>query len=490
MKSHRDLLSTAVRTLLGASLLLSHSPAFAQSTSPQTSMQKAELEIDSLWNSVDPFHKLKLDIANLKLDLAKKTQNLDQEMVNIFRQTETQWRDLEKEELALVQKIEEKEKAQLAKLHNVLNHVHIANLPADKAIFLLKEKTTGEIVSIRMPNNCTDRYQINASLLVGHNTDGTPIIESLWVHYRPELEGDRQPILLLDENQHPVNDPALAKSIMTIRAGVTAWPEMDEIKPNECGSGLNGSIQKDKPNRLPSQASDDPWATNVVKKDPPPDNRRSGLNTAATSSKRSAAGASQEKISVVPQVKGHSSQGITGGRMWAHDCEDFIHPDGSYGPYGRAIILHINAQNDSHLFNDPPGDINRICPKYKTFNDDQKQNFWVWFAAAIAMEESSCNPEIKVKGTYGIATGLWQLDQGKTKNYCGGVCGSINALDGAKNVRCGLDMLNYYVGESINKGELVYWHNKFGQNYWQTMHPPQPGQRKTQQLVNTFQACK
>jgi len=52
----------------------------------------------------------------------------------------------------------------------------------------------------------------------------------------------------------------------------------------------------------------------------------------------------------------------------------------------------------------------KICPRFRQFNDDQKLNFWIWYVAALARTESDCglntyNP----KDPHGVSVGELQI---------------------------------------------------------------------------------
>lgn len=365
-------------------------------------------------------------------------------------------RDLTKEETDLLEEIQAKEEVIRKKFRKIISHVHLPNLLGEKSLYLLSDNTQGQIKQKRKPNPCTDRYQFQV-LLTLNDDKSTAVQELLWIHYRPDLDPKKQPIQLFDNSGRRVSDPQKATKIVTTKKGVTAWPTMEAVDPNSC-SGAN---------RNPSAMN----KSDSVEK-----------NNSGPQKRNIAAYDEGEKDGDLKSV-----QGISGGALWAHDCEDFIDSDGEYGKVGKALLANMDSKMMQFLYDGSNvGDIKALCPKYQDFNEDRKKNFWVWMAASIAMAESSCNPEIKAKGINGTAAGLFQLHLGKTQNYCGGICGSINALDGPKNAVCGMNMLDWYTVSEKNSSNLVYWKG----NYWQVLHPPQPGQRKVAKLLASFEACQ
>jgi hypothetical protein len=359
---------------------------------------------------------------------------------------EIRWQGLtpdEEVQLARLREVEEKAWAQLKAYGKIKDRFHLAKRPFDFPMTLLAK----DDVAVVLPGTFArsqfnaDRFVLRARFRLDNGLiKGIEYSENLWVHYRPGLSAARQTVQLLDASGNEVQvispagvvlkDLSVVKRIRILRDGVNAWPNMN-------GSGDNQSnLFSQKTDRLPAA-------------DP------------------------------------RSSQGIKGGQFWSTDCEDFIQPDGSYGPWGLYLYNHNTSANDKVLFDMPPGDIPGVCPNYPKFNEDQKRNFWIWYAAAIAQEESSCNPDVHVKGTYGIAAGLWQLDLGKTKNYCHGICGTINAYNASANVSCGLNMLDWYTGLDRDIDHNVFWKG----NYWQTMHEGQSGERRAVTLIKSLRAC-
>ncbi len=404
---------------------------------------------------------LEYDWRNFRLASEKRkelgkhlAQEIKLEEHKISESAHQHWADIKEADLEKLEQLAEIERAEWNKLKTygrMLARFHLAKRPFDFPVSLLAKGTEGRVIpqSFHLvshganPEGFTQdvRYMIQVQIdLIGDSS----YTEDLWLQYRPNLSRERQNIMLMDAagNELQIFDRAgqllpgkpasLIYKIKVLRNGLNAWG----------GNGQEFSSYRPlTQDRMPAAVT-------------------------------------------LPR----SAQGIVPGPKWSTDCEDFIDANGNYGPWGLYIYNHNTSNVDNVLFDGPPTDVpNLVCPKYSSFNEDTKRNFWVWFAAAIAMEESSCNPHIHTQGTYGTAAGLWQLDLGKTNIYCGGVCGrkSIDVYDGARNVSCGLDMLNWYSSQPVNSSHNVFWKG----NYWQTMHLGQPGQKKAAALIRSFGPC-
>lgn len=113
-------------------------------------------------------------------------------------------------------------------------------------------------------------------------------------------------------------------------------------------------------------------------------------------------------------LPGRASQGL---------CSQFIQPNGQLGDYGRRTLAAIQAV-------DPGGRCflgggiawsQHVCPGYRNFSPRERERFWVYAFAAIAHDESSCNPN--VSGDGGASDGLFQMEYSNWKRrYRGQEC--------------------------------------------------------------------
>jgi|GEM_PF-2386364 len=76
--------------------------------------------------------------------------------------------------------------------------------------------------------------------------------------------------------------------------------------------------------------------------------------------------------------------------------QQYIQEDGGLGKKGKILKHQFLGRGQSttmkHLFfrNQFPGMTENICPKFNSFTDDEKLNFWIWWVASIAFKESTC----------------------------------------------------------------------------------------------------
>ncbi len=136
------------------------------------------------------------------------------------------------------------------------------------------------------------------------------------------------------------------------------------------------------------------------------------------------------------------------------NCSLYMNESGEYNAYGRIIKDYIHEEvkkNGSSRFlsNDLVGmDVNpKVCPNWKSLNDETKVKFWVWAFAATAFEESRCNA--KVPDHYDIndyAVGLYQLERTvKVRGRRGPSC-MVSAKEihtPYSNIRCAMDIIRY-----------------------------------------------
>jgi hypothetical protein len=96
-------------------------------------------------------------------------------------------------------------------------------------------------------------------------------------------------------------------------------------------------------------------------------------------------------------------------------CSQFVQSNGQLGDYGRRTLAAIQAV-------DPGGQCflgggiawsQHVCPGYRSFSQRERERFWVYAFAAIAHDESSCNPN--VSGDGGASDGLFQMEYSNWK---------------------------------------------------------------------------
>lgn len=97
------------------------------------------------------------------------------------------------------------------------------------------------------------------------------------------------------------------------------------------------------------------------------------------------------------------------GRVYNQRCENFISRRGERGMWGDELLLAIDRVAPKCMYEKM--NVSSVCPKFKNFNQQMKENFWLYAFASIAQKESSCDPTVRVPGLPGrLADGLLQLE--------------------------------------------------------------------------------
>jgi hypothetical protein len=183
-------------------------------------------------------------------------------------------------------------------------------------------------------------------------------------------------------------------------------------------------------------------------------------------------------------------QGLT--RQFPQACEDFIKPDGSYGPLGQKVL---SAMSQSDAFkNNWAGTKKAVeaCPNFNSFGEEQRRHFWVYAFAAMEAEESQCNQSVSAAADindYGVAAGGAQIEeraglrQTRDKLYGGHFCAGGNPYDPDLNIRCGVRMLQDMAENS--EGPYSLKQNIYGQ-YWSSF---KFDKMKAKALISQYTDC-
>lgn len=177
------------------------------------------------------------------------------------------------------------------------------------------------------------------------------------------------------------------------------------------------------------------------------------------------------------------------------DCSKFVTNNGSLGLHGKIIYDHLGKVSKSkYLSSNLPG-MAEICPKWGNLSTEQRKVFWVWFFAAIAWKESTCNEKaINKAASGGTAVGYLQLNE-KTSarkwrgGESGSSCGAPDVHRADSNLKCGVEIFN----EQLRGREGLYEGNgqlsgKGSNSYWQDLRGP--GKNKIKAMVKTYPLCK
>lgn len=201
---------------------------------------------------------------------------------------------------------------------------------------------------------------------------------------------------------------------------------------------------------------------------------------------------SEQTITSYPLSQDFYDKGRTG-------CDNFISPEGEYGPYAHQVINHIKTypySENEFLKEKFPGmtDGLNICPNWKKLNIQQKFDFWVWAFASISWDESKCLPNrVNNRASDGIAVGLFQLNKSKKKRYWRGgskrkACTVDNVMPDGANIECSVEIMHEILrgkqGEYKGNGAL---YGKQAASYWQSFRSDK--QTDATKLLANFPPC-
>jgi hypothetical protein len=91
-------------------------------------------------------------------------------------------------------------------------------------------------------------------------------------------------------------------------------------------------------------------------------------------------------------------------------CNKFMFSDGSFGPWGVALISAFERVGTDCIYH---SDWSEICPGYTNFSEAKKRQLMVFAFAAVADKESTCNPKAQAQGKTDLAVGLFQLENSR-----------------------------------------------------------------------------
>lgn len=489
-------------------------------------------QIPSLFSSGDPYS----DIINKIVNLEKKAQNIFNDIKTTDKYNEIIKRidriKMKSEELKMkaasiapillnhirLEKIDPKERfiklidfisdyikslkrirmALQLRNKSILNRDFLPNGPIDYHYSILKEGTSGKILQVEIlnpeePNPIVSllvRFEFPKNIEVNEGAESgsqDPIIEDLWVEIESEpglvsnslYEIKNSAGRVLNINA-PINElfvKELNSATITVKNGLTGIAYSKSAN-DELDSTLEG-LKDNNEIELSSQESS---AEN-----------NSTINQDKTTINRKISSENNNKL------LDHSLIKLNDRTLWSPNCYNFIDNRGNYGPWAKAIQKSFTeggnfdgagiSKSASWLvgeYSSQIGDLDRgikINTKFKNYSQQNKIDFFIYYAAAVAMTESTCRPTQAAKGPNGTAIGLWQLHKGRTNNYADNVCGNFNETNGSLNVVCGLKMLNYYVKSNKNSDNKLFWDG----NYWETMHMKRPSGKKTYGLIKKYE---
>ena len=174
-------------------------------------------------------------------------------------------------------------------------------------------------------------------------------------------------------------------------------------------------------------------------------------------------------------------------------CHDFFchsesEPCGQFGQFVyKAIRDHFG--NDSSFMRGTT-DMDRVCPGFDHFNEDQKLNFWVYVMAGIADGELDCSKSEKLAHIVnGLGVGPFQMEfERRRRSWRGGFCTAKSVRNWRNNTLCALTILNDQLvpgGKYGGNGSLF----QPGKGYWEVLRPGGNRYSVTSQVIAHIPGC-
>lgn len=135
----------------------------------------------------------------------------------------------------------------------------------------------------------------------------------------------------------------------------------------------------------------------------------------------------------------------------------------------KSIAKTVLQERDYGLTDMKISDISTFCPSYRTFSQDEKEDFFAHLVATMASHESSLNPMTTFKENNGnVSAGLLQISLGSLnqtyrRNGCSVINSAVDLRDPKKNIQCGLSIISTlvkgdgYLAQSKTLGASRYW---------------------------------
>jgi len=186
-----------------------------------------------------------------------------------------------------------------------------------------------------------------------------------------------------------------------------------------------------------------------------------------------------------------STRILPASRRRAASCSNIIDDEGGIGPWGKDIarIMLEDGYLQNFYADNALGD---LCPQFANLTPKMKNKAWLWFWAALAQEESGCNPKkdhpkmyidkktgrrVTLNPHYGW--GLWAMEKDRNiRADRGSSCYDISSVSG--QARCSVDIMNR---RQLSKGRTASNDSK---TYW---GPINRRQKQLMPHMKRFQAC-
>jgi hypothetical protein len=173
---------------------------------------------------------------------------------------------------------------------------------------------------------------------------------------------------------------------------------------------------------------------------------------------------------------------------YASRCnEEFLSHEG-LGEWGQFAKQELASGQYSGLLQNDKA-FRRFCPGFKTMDQEQRQNVWVFILMSMSHYESSCRPSVSNRGPYGRAKGLLQLHEGSENRYVhwdrDRLCQKGDSRDPKGSIQCTLSMLN----GQVEKTKSVF----FEYSYWDVLrnvNKPRTHASKIRLALQMLPECK
>jgi hypothetical protein len=180
-------------------------------------------------------------------------------------------------------------------------------------------------------------------------------------------------------------------------------------------------------------------------------------------------------------------------QRFANLCHSFIQPDGALGAWGKEISSTFKSVSNECFYGEQSIDVSDLCPNFKKFPKAQKDYFWAWTGASMSNAESSCRPNVRVKGTkvkrqQEYAVGLFQLEESMhRRKYRGPEC-SVQKGQSVYSIsfqfRC---MASIIKNTRWLQGKKLWGSTDRSDQYWQTLKTENG---KITKAISNFPGCR
>ncbi len=162
------------------------------------------------------------------------------------------------------------------------------------------------------------------------------------------------------------------------------------------------------------------------------------------------------------------------------NCNEYIHnTSGQFGVKGRKLEALMSKYPQFYQAQ-PSQDMATVCPRFSSFSKDQKTHFWVWFWAALALDEATCGKDNRAQGVNGVAVGDFQMeDQQSLRSYRPVPCpGKKNMSTFDNNAGCAVAIMN----QQLNSRKKIF----NTRSYWQKLNRG----TDVKTLLQKYPACR